>query len=225
MWSSSGVLAAVDVKDFSGNKLGFFEEDDGMDNLVYVTQTAHGMQSRKLRVCFNRMHRGLDDARRYGVDPDPAACVLGGEGLRRRIQPALCQGSEHRRHVGARLVGESGGDVDDVPGARCFHEGDGPLADMEKSGEIDRYELVELGGTVFSEGLGQELTGIVDDRVYTAETLHGCLENPIRGLRVGNVTPDDLDTRIFHGLDASCGSNDVVVPLQKLLDKASTNSL
>ena len=51
MWSSSGVLAAVDVKDFTGNKLGFFKEDDGMDNLVYVPQAAHRMQSRSGRSC------------------------------------------------------------------------------------------------------------------------------------------------------------------------------
>ena len=225
MWSSSGVLAAVDVKDFTGNKLGFFKEDDGMDNLVYVPQASHRMQSRKLRVCFYRVHRGLDDARRHGVDPDTTACVFGGVGLCGRIQSALCQCGEHRRHVCARLVGQSGGDVDDMPGSRCLHDGDRPLADMEEPGEIDRYELVELGGTVRGEGLGQELTGIVDDRVYAAEALHGCLENPIRGLRVGNVTPDDLDSWVIDGLDGSCGSNDVVVPLQKLLDKASTDSL
>ena len=78
--SAAGDLAAVDVQELAGDVRRVLQEQDAVN---HVADLPHAPERGKLAaeplVAFRRVHRGLDDARRDGVDPDAARGVLHGQ--------------------------------------------------------------------------------------------------------------------------------------------------
>ena len=71
-------------------------------------------------------------------------------------EAALGERGQHGRRAGVGVVGEGGGDVDDVAAASLEHLGDGALRQPEEAGEVDAdHRRVVLGGVV-GERLGDE---------------------------------------------------------------------
>ncbi len=113
----AGVLAAVDVQDLAGDEAGRLEVDDGVHDVARLAHPADRVQAGERLVVLDRVHRGLDDTRRDGVDPDAPAGVLDGQGLGRGVEATLGQRRQDGWHAAVRLVDEAGRDADDVTAA------------------------------------------------------------------------------------------------------------
>src|SRR6266404_5745446 len=78
------------------------------------------------------------------------------------------------------MVDEARGDLDDVAAAPLLHLGDGELRDVEEAGEVDADDGGEIGLGVAGEGPGDEVDGIVDERVDTPEPRHAFRDRAVR---------------------------------------------
>src|SRR6478609_6542878 len=94
------------------------------------------------RVLRTAQARGVDEARRHGVDRDPLRPELLGQRARHRDDGPL------RRRVvdlaGVAGLGAGGRDVDDASPAGLDHVGEHDLAEVEDAPDVDREDLLEL---------------------------------------------------------------------------------
>src|SRR5262249_1501429 len=123
--SVTGTLAAVDVQDLAGYEAGLFEIDDGVSDVGHLAHVADRMQATERGVRLGGMHRRLDDAGRDRVHAHALLGVFDGERLRRRVQPALGQRGQHRRHTLDGVINEARGDLHDMAATLLLHLSDG----------------------------------------------------------------------------------------------------
>ena len=93
----TGDLSAVYVQDLSGDVRRGLQEQDAVHDVADLAHPPErGKPVTEAFVAFRRVHRGLDDARRDGVDPDAAGGVLDGQRPGGRGQAALGQRGQDR---------------------------------------------------------------------------------------------------------------------------------
>ena len=152
-------------------------------------------------VAFRRVHRGLDDAGRDGVDPDAARGVLHGQRLGDGRQAALGQRGQRRRRGGVRDLGQGGRDVDHVAAVPHGHLGDDPAGQPEEPGQVHAGDGGVILGGVLGERLRDVHPGVVDQGVDAAEPVKRRVGDPVRGGRVGDVPGHGEQVIGFRRLD------------------------
>src|ERR1700734_4455223 len=76
--SVTGDLAALDVQDLASDVGQGLQEQDAVDDVDGVAGPPERAKPvTEVVATFRRVHRGLDDARRDGVDPDAVSGVFG----------------------------------------------------------------------------------------------------------------------------------------------------
>src|SRR5664279_5896437 len=135
------------------------------------------------------MHRGLDDAGRDRVDSHALLRELDGQRLGRRLQAALRERGQYRRHIAVRVVHEAGRHLHNVAAvALTQHLRDRQLRGGDKAGEVDPDQSLVVVGGVAGERLGDEDPGVVHERVDPAEVAHGGVDHVAGDDRIGDVT-------------------------------------
>src|SRR5262249_58657462 len=96
----------------AGEEWRWYIEEDAVDHYEDTADAAErGRPVAEVRIAVRRVHRGLDDARRDGVDADAAGGVLEGQRPGRRGQAALGKRRQHRGRAGLRDLCQGGRDV------------------------------------------------------------------------------------------------------------------
>jgi len=126
---------------------------------------------------------------------------------------------------GHRIVDEARGDLHDMTAALLLHLGDGDLRDVEEAGDVNAQDGGVVGLGVLGEGLGDENTGIVDERVDAPEPRHTFGDRALRRLPVGNVAGDDEDIGVARRLDGPRGRDHSVIAIAICLDEGRADTL
>src|SRR3954454_18070473 len=136
--SVARLLTTVDVQYLAGDELRALEVGDRVDDFVDLTQPAERVQCREELVRLLRVHRRTNDARRHRVETDPAGGVLRGEGLGDGVESALGERGQRGRDRAEGVLGETGGDVDDVAAVPVLeHRGDRAPGGVEEAAQVD----------------------------------------------------------------------------------------
>jgi DNA-binding CsgD family transcriptional regulator len=198
----AGGTAAVDVQDLAGDVRRRLQEQDAVDHVADLAGPAHRRQPvAQPFVAVGRVHRGLDDARRDGVDPDAARGVLDGQGSGHRGQAALGQRGQRAGLAGRRGLGLGGCDVDHVTAVPPDHLGDDPPGQPEEPVQVDPGDQRVVLRGVLGERLGDEHAGVVDQRVDAPEPLQRGVGDPVGGGGLGDVAGHGEHVRVLRGPD------------------------
>ena len=119
--SVSSRPTAVDVQRLAGDEGGVFEIEDPVDDVADLAEPANGLEGGHALVGRVVVHGGLDDSRSDRVDPHATCCVFNGQRAGHGSQSALGEGRQRRGTLAVGVVGEAGGDVDDVAAALGDH--------------------------------------------------------------------------------------------------------
>ena len=131
--SVAGALAAVDVQDLAGDERGALQVERPPRRRRSISPIRPtGCRAREELVGLLGVHRGLDDARRDGVDADAAGGVLDRQRLGGRLQAALGQRGQRRGNLGVGVVDQAGGDV-----ARCGRRRWASICAMAQLGDAE----------------------------------------------------------------------------------------
>ena len=69
-------LAAIDVNGLARHEARRFQIEDRVHDVRYLAHPAKRVQLGELRMCFDGMHRRLDDAGRNRIHSDAELCIL-----------------------------------------------------------------------------------------------------------------------------------------------------
>ena len=150
------------------------------------------------------MHRGADHAEGDGVGANPAAGVLDRERLGYRVQPALRQRRQRRRHLRVGVVDQAGGDVHDVAAAALRqHRGHCGTRNLEEATHVHSRDGVIVLVGVLGERLGDEDPGVVDHGVDPAEPCQRRVDDPLSDARPRDVAGHRQHHRVVALFDGA----------------------
>ncbi len=213
------------MEDFAGHERRTLQIEDGIHDVRHLTHVAHGMESAERLVNFERMHRRLDDTQRHCVHADAALGIFDREALGRRVEAALGERRQHRRHVRIGVVDQARRDLDDMAAALLLHRLDRVLGDEEKAIEVGREHLSILLLGVIGKRPRDEDTSVVDQRIHPAEAGESFLDDALAGFGIADVTSDGENVGIVRRLDRTRGSNDAIIALAEGRDRRRSNTL
>ena len=220
-----GELPAVDVQDLAGDEGRGFQEQDAVHD---VADMAHAAERRKqaaeAMIVAAGVHRGRDDARGDGVDPDATGAILDGQRAGGRGQAALGQGGQHRGRTGVSGFSDDGADVDHVAAVPHRHLANGALRQPEEPGDADSHHGGVIGGGVAGERLGNDHARVIDQGVDAAEAVQCGVDDPVGGGGCGDISVHGDQVRFLRPLDRAGTGHHRPVPLPVPGDQASTDA-
>ena len=158
--------------------------------------------------------------------PDAVAAIAGDVANYRRPGDGwvMMMDSKGARHTAHWLVNQAGRDSYDMTTPRLAHHLYRALGHMKEAGDIGgdvgRVVVVRIG----DERLGDERAGVVDQRVDAAEAAQRLLEDPIRGVRVSDISLHRHQVLIATWFYRSRSGNDAIVAAPESLNERCANS-
>ncbi|HWE07318.1 MAG TPA: hypothetical protein VG274_11455, partial [Rhizomicrobium sp.] len=174
---------------------------------------------------IRRMHRRFYDAGCHGIHPDAIPGIFDGERAGHGVQPALRQCGQARAGAGDRLADHGGGDLHDMTALPGQHVRNRQLRDVEKTIQVDMENISIVVRCERREGLADENTGIVHERIDPSEMPDGSFYDSFGDGALANIAGHRNHTGIAGFLDEAGICDDGVSGVPVTFDDSGSDAL